>query len=195
MTQSKRSTRCRIDAPLFALAAILGVSGLVRLGDATGTAIALEFAAGGSPDALPGEGVDVAAALAAMQARSADLDRREFAVEERLRALEAAEKTLDAQLLALRDAEERLRALMAVAEESAKSDLAQLTSVYENMKPKEAALLFARMSPEFAAGFLGRMRPESAAAIMSGLPPDLAYSISVLVAGRNSDAAAFAAGQ
>ena len=77
----------------------------------------------------------------------------------------------------------------------AEDDLVQLTSVYENMKPKEAALLFERMSPDFAAGFLGRMRPEDAAAIMSGLPPELGYSISVLLASRNADAAAFAAGE
>jgi hypothetical protein len=85
-----------------------------------------------------------------------------------------------------REAEERLRGLMTLAEDSAEGDLAQLTSVYENMKPKEAALLFERMSPDFAAGFLGRMRPEAAAAIMSGLPPELGYSISVLLAGRNA---------
>jgi flagellar motility protein MotE (MotC chaperone) len=63
------------------------------------------------------------------------------------------------------------------------------------MKPKDASLLFERMSPDFAAGFLGRMRPDAAAAIMSGLPPELGYSISVLLAGRNADAAAFVAGQ
>jgi flagellar motility protein MotE (MotC chaperone) len=55
--------------------------------------------------------------------------------------------------------------------------------------------LFERMSPDFAAGFLGRMRPEAAAAIMSGLPPELGYSISVLLASRNADAAAFVAGE
>jgi flagellar motility protein MotE (MotC chaperone) len=94
-----------------------------------------------------------------------------------------------------REAEARLRGLMTLAEESAEGDLAQLTSVYENMKPKDASLLFERMSPDFAAGFLGRMRPDAAAAIMSGLPPELGYSISVLLAGRNAEAAAFVAGQ
>jgi flagellar motility protein MotE (MotC chaperone) len=189
-----RRGKRRGAVPLFALAAILGMSGLVRLGDAAGAAIARE-ASDTTADPIPGEEVDIAAALAALQERNAALDQREAAIDDRMRALEAAERTLQEQLASLGAAEERLRSLMTLAEESAEGDLAQLTSVYENMKPKEAALLFERMSPEFAAGFLGRMRPEAAAAIMSGLPPELGYSISVLLASRNADAAAFAAGQ
>ena len=67
------------------------------------------------------------------------------------------------------------------------NDLAALTSVYENMKPKEAAPLFEAMDPVFAAGFLARMRPEVAAGIMAKLSPDAAYSISVILAGRNAN--------
>jgi flagellar motility protein MotE (MotC chaperone) len=54
------------------------------------------------------------------------------------------------------------------------------------MKPADAAALFQAMAPEFAAGFLGRMQPASAAAVISGMPTDQAYSISVLIAGRNA---------
>lgn len=43
------------------------------------------------------------------------------------------------------------------------------------------------MDPGFAAGFLGRMRPEAAAGIMTGLSPETAYTISVVLAGRNAD--------
>jgi flagellar motility protein MotE (MotC chaperone) len=181
--------------PLFAIAAILGMSGLVRLGDTAGAAIALDASMENAAAAVPGEEVDIAAALEALQVRTWELDRREAAIEDRLAALAEAEETLTQKLASLAEAEERLRGLMTLAEEAAEGDLAQLTSVYENMKPKEASLLFERMSPDFAAGFLGRMRPEAAAAIMSGLPPELGYSISVLLASRNAGAAAFAAGE
>jgi flagellar motility protein MotE (MotC chaperone) len=181
-----------LGGPLFALAALLALSGTLRLGGAVNAALAVES----SPaDAIGEPLVDVAAALAAMRERQAELDRREDALDDRLRALAVAERSVADQLAALREAEERLRGLMATAAAEADGDLAQLTAVYENMKPKEAAALFERMSPEFAAGFLGRMRPDSAAAVMSGLPPELAYAISVLLAGRNADAAAFASGQ
>ena len=59
--------------------------------------------------------------------------------------------------------------------------------IHENMKPKDAAALFEEMAPEFAAGFLGRMRPDAAGAVMAGLDPKTAYTISVLLAGRNAD--------
>jgi len=191
---TRRRPSRRGAAPLVALAALLGISGLLRLGD-SGAAIALEFSQRPTTaSAVPGE-AGVAAALAALRERSAELDRREAALEERLRALKAAEEAVSAQLSSLREAEARLRSLMTLAEESAENDLVQLTAVYENMKPKDASLLFERMSPDFAAGFLGRMRPDAAAAIMSGLPPELGYSISVLLAGRNANAAAFVAGQ
>ena len=46
------------------------------------------------------------------------------------------------------------------------------------------------MAPEFAAGFIGRMRADIAAAIMAGLTPETAYSVSAILAGRNTSAPA-----
>ena len=89
---------------------------------------------------------------------------------------------------ALEEAEGILNATIAMAESASQTDVAQLTTVYENMKPKEAAALFEEMSPEFAAGFLGLMRPDVAAAIMTRLAPATAYSFSVVLAGRNANA-------
>jgi flagellar motility protein MotE (MotC chaperone) len=128
------------------------------------------------------------AAMAAVRQREKLLDERERAITDRMRALEVAEATVSQKLKELALAEERLRSTMAQSEVAAEDDLSRLTSVYENMKPKEATEVFARMAPEFAAGFLGRMRPDAAALILSGLDPDKAYSISVLLAGRNANA-------
>lgn len=182
----------RMGTPLIVLASLLVLSGVLRVEGVVTAALAVEP----PPAEVPVEPrVDVGAALVAVRERQAELDRREAAVEERLRALAAAEQTVSEQLAALTEAEERLRGLMTTADAQAEGDIAQLTAVYENMKPKDASALFERMSPEFASGFLGRMRPDAAAAIMSGLTPDLAYAISVLLAGRNAQAAAMAAGR
>lgn len=180
--------------PLLVVTALLGLSGLFRLGSATGEAIALEIGQARANAAVESPPVDIAAALSAIREREAGLDARGAALEERMQALSLAERSVADQIDRLQAAEDRLRGLLAQVREAAEGDLAKLTAVYENMKPKEAALVFERMSPEFAAGFLGRMRADSAAAIMSGLPPDLAYTISVLLAGRNADAAAVADG-
>ena len=77
---------------------------------------------------------------------------------------------------------------ISVADSAAEEDLSQLTAVYENMKPADAAALFETMEPDFSAGFVGRMRPEVAAAIMALLAPETAYAISAILAGRNANA-------
>ncbi|MEM7517297.1 MAG: hypothetical protein AAF368_10290 [Planctomycetota bacterium] len=117
-----------------------------------------------------------------LTAREQDLALREQdAVVARQEALAALER--------LKAAEDRLAARMAASVEAASDDVAQLVSVYEGMKPKDAAALFETMEPPFAAGFLARMRPDSAASIFSNLSPDSAYALSVMMAGRNANAA------
>ncbi|MFU8776460.1 MAG: MotE family protein [Roseovarius sp.] len=83
-------------------------------------------------------------------------------------------------------AEDDLRRMIAQTESAAENDVAQLTKVYESMKPKQAAALFEEMDPVFAAGFLARMRPEAAADVLAGLSPGAAHGISVILAGRNA---------
>lgn len=123
--------------------------------------------------------------LRAFMEREAALQAREREMEDRLTALALAEAAIERQLAALEATEEQLRATIAGAEGASESDLESLTTVYESMKPKDAAVLFEEMEPEFAAGFLARMRPEAAAGVLAGLSPEAAYSISVVLAGRN----------
>lgn len=131
---------------------------------------------------------DLEALLTELRTREAALAERERLAETRVAAAELAEERVAQGLLRLDRAEEALRATMALSETASETDLAQLTAVYENMKPQQAAALFQRMTPAFAAGFLGRMRPEAAAGILAGLDPENAYAISVILAGRNANA-------
>jgi flagellar motility protein MotE (MotC chaperone) len=125
--------------------------------------------------------------LAALQAREAEIERRERALAERQRALEIAREEVRANLAALADAEAALRETIALADGAAQDDLDRLTRMYETMKPKEAAALFETMDPTFAAGFIAQMSPAAAGAIMEGLPPEIAYTVSLVLAGRNMD--------
>ena len=84
------------------------------------------------------------------------------------------------------EAEQKLAATVAIADQAADKDVTRLVSVYEAMKPKDAARLFAEMDPEFAAGFLAKMRPEAAGAVLAGLDPAKAYAITAHLAGRNA---------
>lgn len=124
--------------------------------------------------------------LAAFREREERLATREYAAEERAAALAMAEELIRKRLAELEAAEATLAETLARADGAAEGDLTRLTSVYEAMKPKEAAALFSTMDPQFAAGFLGRLRPEAAAAILSGMDAQAAYAISAILAGRNA---------
>ena len=125
--------------------------------------------------------------LASLQERERALEEREKEVAMRMQAMKMAREEIDKKLAHLEQVEEELRSTIALANSAAEEDLARLTAVYENMKPKDAAGLFEEMDADFAAGFLSRMRPDAAASIMTGLTPQKAYTISVVLAGRNAD--------
>ena len=117
---SRKGVTRRGAAPLVAVAVLLALSGLLRLGE-TGAASALEMTATpavASEDA----GASIAAGIAALRERSTELDRREAALEDRIVALRTVEETVAAQLASLREAEDRLRSLMTLAD-----DLVDLT--------------------------------------------------------------------
>lgn len=124
----------------------------------------------------------------ALRLREQRLTAREQAVQTREGELRLAETLLATRLTELTDAEERLANTIARVDGAAEADITRLASVYENMKPKEAAALFEEMDPDFAAGFLLRLRPETAAAIMAGMSSEAAYVVSLVLTGRNANA-------
>ncbi len=176
---------------LLLISSLMIGSALLRVGVEAGPALAQELAREAPqtkdmPTGYPlGEPDELDGMLRAFMERDASLRAREKEIEDRLVALALAEAAIERQMTALEETETQLRATLAGAEGASEADLERLTTVYENMKPKDAAILFEEMEAEFAAGFLARMRPEAAAGVMAGLSPQAAYSISVVLAGRN----------
>lgn len=197
MIKNKPKSRYKRKGGRGALILIMGfflASGLLRLGSGTGSAIAREVEALNNQfkteesvlkSCENGEGVDEL--LTALRAREMRVAEREFKLENRIQALSVAEVGIERKLTALITAEEKLRATMALADTASEDDLSRLTSVYESMKPRDAAALFEEMDPQFSAGFIGRMRTDAAAKIIAGLTPEKAHSISVILAGRNAE--------
>jgi flagellar motility protein MotE (MotC chaperone) len=128
---------------------------------------------------------DLSGVLEALQAREDRVTLREKQIYERMEAMEKAELELAEKLDSLIQAEERLKATIAMASTAAEDDIARLISIYESMKPKDAALIFEEMDSEFAAGVLSRMDPDIAARIIAGLSSEIAHAISITIAGRN----------
>ncbi|SHJ05621.1 MotE family protein [Wenxinia saemankumensis] len=184
-----RARRPRRSFVLATIATLLLGSAALRLGDA-GPVLAAGLAEPETaPEAAPQvcEGTsDNAAFLAALQERERRVATDEARLAERMQALRLAEAEIDEKLAALTEAEASLAATLDTAATAADSDIGRLTLVYENMPSAEVAALFEEMEPAFSAGFLARMDPAAAAAIMSNLTPTTAYSISVVIAGRNA---------
>ncbi len=196
MTKPRHKTRKRAGRGALSLIAVLFLlSALIRVGPDAGAVLAgagltetakTPVSADGLPEARASE-AELQIMLTAFQKREVRLAAREAQIEMRLQALLVADREIERKMTALSEAEDKLRETLAYADTAAEGDLARLTAVYENMKPKDAAALFEEMDPDFAAGFLGRMRADSAAGIMAGLSPPVAYSVSVLLAGRNAN--------
>jgi flagellar motility protein MotE (MotC chaperone) len=179
----------RRPGALFLMAAFLGLSGLLKLGIGLGTAMAntVEPADAPAPQTCELDGGTMAM-LSALQEREARLAEQEKLAADQQTSIGLARTEIDRKLAELADAEAKLAATITQADQAADKDISALVAMYESMKPKDAAKLFAEMDHDFAAGFLARMRPESAAGVLAGLDPPKAYAISVLLAGRNANA-------
>lgn len=185
-----RKPRRRIGrGALMLIAALFASSALVRFG--SGFALALDSADATAPATETAACIDdqgVMALYTEVQTRERKLAERETVLSDRSKAIALAEKRIEQRLASLVEAEQNLAQTVTIADKAADEDVTRLVTVYENMKPKEAAPLFSAMAPEFAAGFLSRMRPETSAAVMAALDPKVAYTISVIMAGRNAGA-------
>lgn len=126
--------------------------------------------------------------LLALLMREKRVKDKETELLKREKIVSVAKFEIERRIIAMEQAELALSSTLAQADAAAEDDVSQLIKVYESMKPKDAAALFEAMEPAFAAGFLGRMRPETAAGVLTGLSPKAAYTISVILAGRNANA-------
>ncbi|AXT27933.1 hypothetical protein D1823_16000 [Ruegeria sp. AD91A] len=185
---AKHNTRPR-GGVLAVISLLMIGSAAIRLGLEAGPALAKPV----TPEAVENkpaasETRDVQVVLAELLSREKRVKQREDDLRDQEKALEIATQAVETRLTALKDAEDSLRDTLAVADRAAENDLARLTDVYQNMKPKDAAALFETMDPTFAAGFLSRMPADAAAGVLAGLSPEAAYTISVVMAGRNASA-------
>ncbi|MEM8569623.1 MAG: hypothetical protein AAGG56_01830 [Pseudomonadota bacterium] len=127
------------------------------------------------------------ALLQAIKEREVQLDRKDRQLADREQELRVAEQKLAEQLAAFEIAQRNLEETLALADGAAERDIERMKTVYESMKPAEAALIFQQMETSFAAGLLARMRPEIAANVMGAMEPDAAYAVTLTIASRNTD--------
>ena len=173
---------------LTVVLALLMTSGLARFVSAS-LDVGDTAPISGPPSLLCPPSEEVADLLRQIEARGRDLDAREDSIALREQDIRVAGQEIRASMARLDEARAALEARMYASDAAADEDVARLVTVYEGMKPREAAALFEAMESAFAAGFLSRMRPERAAAVLSRMDSDKAYALSAVIAGRNADAA------
>jgi flagellar motility protein MotE (MotC chaperone) len=120
--------------------------------------------------------------LRAIRERRHQLDTRAATLAERERMLEVIEKRASELMHALEESRDALEATLAKADDEADAQLTRLVTIYESMKPKDAARLFEAMPADVAAGFVRRMREAKSALIMAHLDANHAYAITLSIA-------------
>jgi len=159
-------------------------SAALRLTD-DGWALAQDVVGDTAPDAT-GQAVGKDQLLEAIRQREAQLASEEKRLADRKQTLGVAEAKLAEQLMAFEKAQKNLEKTLAMADQAAERDLARMTTVYENMKPADAAQIFETMDVGFAAGLLARMRPDVAAPVLTAMKPETAYAVTLAIASRNA---------
>lgn len=179
----------RSGGALAVLAAGFAASALLRSGEVVAALPAtIEDGYGVPQAARAAEGAvpqDPLGLLADLRARQEAVRDREHRLDERAATLEAVEARLRARLDELERAQKRLEQTAALVDDAAGRDVRHLATLYQEMKPKQAAAIFDRMAPSFAAGFVAQMEPEAAAQVLANMEADKAYAVSLLLASRN----------
>jgi len=124
------------------------------------------------------------AVLERLQDRRHELDSRNRELEMRETLLKAAEKRLDSKVNELKDIETRVNSVNEAREKADAQRLKGIVSMYENMKPKEAARIFDRLDIKILVEVSTAMNPRTMSAILAQMSPEAAERLTVELAGR-----------
>lgn len=144
------------------------------------TAAVLAKEAGMSPSELR--------VLQTLGERRGQLDAREQAMDTQIKLLTAAELKLDAKIKALTALKGELQALTTQANTQKAAEADRLVTVYEKMKPKAAAPIFAALSDDVRLPVAAKLRPQTLAAILAEMEPAEAKKLTERLAARLAQA-------
>ena len=112
-----------------------------------------------------------------LEARSRDLDMRE-------NLLKAAEKRVESKVAELKDVEARVKTAMGDRDQAEEKRFKSIISMYENMKPKDAARIFDRLDMKILVEVSTHMNPRGMSEILANMSPDAAERLTVELANR-----------
>jgi flagellar motility protein MotE (MotC chaperone) len=126
------------------------------------------------------------AVLERLQERRQELDTRSRELEMRENLIKAAEKRLEAKVLELKDLQAKLDATVGNRDAAEAARFKGIVSMYENMKPKEAARIFDRLDLKVLLDVSTLMNPRKMSDVLAQMQPDAAERLTVELANRAS---------
>ncbi|MDH2313779.1 MotE family protein [Methylobacterium brachiatum] len=124
------------------------------------------------------------ALLEKLGARRDALRQRNDELELREKMLNEAERKLETGLGDLKQAEEKVDAAAKAREEAEKQGLKNIVTMYETMKPKDAARVFDRLGHDVLVPIVLAMNPRKMSEVLSAMQPEAAERLTVTLANR-----------
>lgn len=125
------------------------------------------------------------AILERLTERRQELDQRERELGMRETMLQAQEKKLEAKVLELKDVESKIQAATTKKQEAELAKLKGLVTMYESMKPKDAAKIFDRLDIRLATEVANQIAPRRMSDILAQMSAEAAERLTVELANRN----------
>jgi len=126
------------------------------------------------------------AILESLQKRRAELDARARELDIREDLLRAAEKRLEGRLAELKDIEARVDEAMQQKDDAEAARFKNLVTMYENMKPKDAAKIFDGLDLKILLQVAREINPRRMSDILAQMSPDTAQRLTAELAARRT---------
>ena len=124
------------------------------------------------------------AILERLHQRRQELDARARELEIRESVLKASEKKIEARLAELKDAEARVTAGIQKKDEAEAARLKGVVTMYESMKPREAAKIFDRLDIRVLLDVVTQINPRRMSEILAQMSPEAAERLTVELAAK-----------
>lgn len=122
------------------------------------------------------------AILESLQKRREQLDARARDIDMRESLLRAAEQRVQAKVAELKDVEKKVKSAEGNRDKAETKRFKDIITMYENMKPKDAARIFNRLDMKTLVEVSTKMNPRAMSSILAQMSPDAAERLTVELA-------------
>jgi flagellar motility protein MotE (MotC chaperone) len=122
--------------------------------------------------------------LERLQQRREQLDTRSRELDIRENLVKAAEQRIDAHLAEIKEVEARIKVETQEKDQAEVARFKGLVTMYENMKPRDAAKIFDGLDMDVLIKVVSEINPRSMADIMAQMTPEIAERLTVALASK-----------